>query len=339
MANNAFTRMGESVLVQGGNTNFRSDSSQSNRNIYPAIVRIINDLANQNRIKAEIVSIDNQGNVQPGKDKDTPVDKLPVCIPFETEILHVRPQIGEMVWVITENPNDLTSVRYWKGPVFTSQLNLPFQTYSDAFSIYNTNTFGSVTNTPNQTQQNPQVIALLPQPSEIALQGRNDANITLRPREIVIRAGSFIKGTTNPNTTHPCEIHLNQFDDIPNSTGLNIMDKLLSNKFVPFSQQNIIATNINLISTEGKNRTFSQNTPEATTNPRLLDLGALAQQLHPLVYGDELIKILSYMLQYMANHIHTPQSPPLPNPTSELLDPYLNGTKLQDLISNFVRTN
>lgn len=341
MGKNSFTNLGETLLSLGGQDNFRSDNNQSNKIIYHAVVRVVDDIGGQNRIRAEFVSLDDKGNIKPGKDKDTPVDKLPICIPLLPETFHLRPKVGECVLIITENPSDLSSVRYWIGPLFTSQLKLPFQSYQDTVSsIYNSSTFAGNSNTPTSNQQKgARTSTVLPQDSEVALQGREDANITFRPREVVIRAGSFKKNSLEVNTEHPCEIQLKQFDDNPSQTGIKLVDKLIGSNFKPFSQQNIIATNINLISTEGKNRTFDSKNPEATTNPRLSDFGENAQKLHPLVFGDELIVLLRLILTYLITHIHTPQNPALPTPISDQLAPYISGDKLQGLVSNNVRTN
>src|ERR1035437_7764523 len=124
MGKNSFTSMGESLLGNSGQHSSNGDASFGQRIIYPAIVRNVNDAAGYNRLQAEIVSLDEKGVVSPGKDKDTPVGKLPICIPIMSEIFHARPQIGECVLVICENPNDMSSVRYWIGPVLTNQIKL-----------------------------------------------------------------------------------------------------------------------------------------------------------------------------------------------------------------------
>lgn len=345
MAKNSFTSLVESAMSIGGQDNHRSDASGGLRIIYTAVVRDNTDYAGLNRLKAEIVTLDDDGAIMPGKDKDTPLDKLPICIPLVPEFVHMRPQIDEAVLIICENPSDLSSPRYWIGPVISQQVKLPYQSYADAYEIFNLNTYAQRNTTSNPTTNNLNKAAVYyPQPSEIAFQGRQDADITFSPRAVLIRAGRFQKGTTELNTTSPCSIEIKQVDTpLPNSNNVQLFTKLSSsqNDFVPFSQTNYVSTNINFYSPEGKFRKADAgNTDDSIEkSDRLKDFGDLASTLHPAVLGDELIILLKLILQYLVNHIHTPQVAALKNSTSDKLDPYINGDKLQDLLSNVIRIN
>lgn len=346
MGKNSFTSMSESLLTSIGQDNHRGDASSILKIINTAIVRDNTDYAGFNRLKAEIVTLDENGNIKPGKDKDTPLDKLPICIPLIPEFMHVRPQIGEAVLIISENPLDLSSPRFWIGPIISQQTKLPYQSYSDSAEIFKINTYSQQNTTSNPTTNNLNKAGVYyPQPSEIAFQGRQDADITFFPRGVLIRAGRFKKGTTELNTTSPCSIEIKQVDaPITNPNNIQIFSKLQSNgtPFVPFSQTNYVSTNINFYSPEGKFRKADDGSADADgveKSDRLKDFGDLASRLHPVVFGDELIVLLKLILKYLVTHIHTPQQPALKNQTSEDLDPYLNGTKLQDMISNVIRVN
>ena len=343
MGKNPFTSMSEALLSSSGQDNFRGDSSSTLRIVYTAIVRDNEDYAGFNRIKAEIVTIDEKGIIKPGKDKDTPLNKLPICIPLVPEFVHVRPQIGEDVLIISENPLDLSSPRYWIGPVISQQTKLPYQSYSDAIEIFKINTYAQKNTTSNPTTNNLNKAGVYyPQPSEIAFQGRQDADITLFPRGALIRAGRFKKGTTDLNTISPCSIEIKQVDtEITNPNDIQLFNRLnTTSTFKSFSQINSLSTNINIYSPEGKFRKADKGTGDGVElSDRLKDFGNLASTLHPSVFGDELIILLKLILKYLVTHIHTPQSQPLKNATSEQLDPYLNGNKLQDLMSNVVRIN
>lgn len=338
---NSFTSMSENLLQQGGQGFSRSVGTQNSRIIYPAIVRSIDDNANQNRIQAEIVNLDVGGRIIPGKDRDIPLSNLPICLPWESEFLHVRPKVGECVWVIAENPTDLTSPRFWKGPVITSSIKLPFQAYEESVNIFNVTSYnkGGIYGAPTLQTQIKQA-TVLPSQSEIALQGREDADVVLRPREIEIRVGKFkINSVSELNTETPCRIQLKQYDTNPNTTGIRNVDNTLNENFLPYSQLNIQATNINFISNEGKFREYNAKTAENNYNPRLKDYGTQAPRLHPVVFGDELMDLLKILIQFLLNHIHTPQNPPLTNNLSEQLEQYINSGKMQDLVSNHIRVN
>jgi hypothetical protein len=337
---NTFSNLAENFLSSKGQDLFRTQPIQSSRLIYSAIVRSVDDQAFQNRIQAEIVGIDVNGQVIPGKDRDIPLEKLPICLPFGSEFLHVRPKVGEMVWVISENPTDITSPRFWFGPVITNQIKLPFQAYEESVNIYNNSSFQKKEIHDGATLQNQlkQRVVLASQ-NEIALQGRDDSDIVLRPREVELRAGRFKNNSVvEINTDNPCRIQLKQFDTNPNQTGIKSIDINLANKFIPFSQININATNINLISNEGKFKKIGEKNQE-NNNQRLKDFGEVALKLHPVAFADELIVLLKLMLQYMFTHIHTPQNPALPNNISAQLEHYLNSGKLNDIASDNIRVN
>ncbi len=209
----------------------------------------------------------------------------------------------------------------------------------ESIPIFNSGSFNTSNTFSGPTLQGQiKQASVLPTQSEIALQGREDADVVLRPREVEMRAGKFkLNSTSELNNDTPCRLQLKQIDYNPYTTGIRSADQKLSETFVPYSQINIEASNINLISNEGKFREFNNNTEENKSNPRLKDYGDIACKLHPAVFGDELIVILKLILQYLLTHIHTPQSPPLTNNISTQLEPYLNSGKMNDLISNVVR--
>lgn len=342
MGKNSFTSMAESLLSREGQDNFRGDTSSNFRIIYSAVVRDTDDYAGFNRLKAEIVTLDENGNIKPGKDRDTPLEKLPICIPLMPEFVHVRPQVGETVLIISENPQDLSSPRYWIGPVISQQTKLQYQSYTDVAELFQINNFSQKNTTSNPTTNNLNKASVYyPQPNEIAFQGRQDADITFSPRNVLIRAGRFNKGTTELNTTTICQLEIKQVDaEIKNPNSIKIFDRLTSSgsTFRPYSQTNLQSTNINIYSLEGKFRkSDSDNSVEVSD--RLKDFGDVANSLHPVAFADELAILLKLILKYLVTHIHTPQNPALPNSTSEKLDAYLNGNKLQDIMSNVVRVN
>lgn len=338
---NVFTNFSASILSQKGqDTSFIQNNESDKKIFYPAVVVSIDDKAGLNRIKAKIVEISNNGEIIPGKDRNTADNDLPICIPLQTEFLHARPQVGECVIIMAENPSELSSVRFWIGPLISSQLKLLYESFQESKqSFYNKDSFNTLSNIngPNLQNQAKQSV-ILPAHSDIALQGREDADVVLKSREVLIRAGNFApKSTTEINEDRPCRIQLKQVDYSPYTVGIKTADQKSTEEFKPYSQLNILATNINFISNEGKFREFDNNTEESKTNLRLKDFGDIATTLHPAVFGDELITLLRLILQYLLTHIHTPQNPPLTNNISSQLEPYLNSGKINDLISNVVR--
>jgi hypothetical protein len=304
-----------------------SEGNQSIRNAYPAMVVSVDDPAEQNRIVARIVKLDDNDQIIGGRDRDVPDKQLPFCNPLVPEFVHVRPLVGEMVIVILENPSDNSAPRYWMGPVITSKLKLKYQSYADAESMFAYTDFFSDTKLNNKGASS----LAIPRQADIALQGRDDADIILRPREVYISAGKFVENSFSINEISPCNIQLKQFDNIPlNEDG---------DETVTFSQQNFQSNNINLYSPFGKFREPERGKEIESTNTELEYLGGLANSLHPAVFGDELIVLLDLLVRVTLNHIHTPHVKLVETDDSNALSEYTLEGKLQDMISKFIRIN
>lgn len=309
-----------SLLQSSGQGNFYSDGNKSIRGIYPAIVVSTDDPLSQNRIKARIVSLDNNGQIVGGKDRDVPNENLVYCIPLLPEFFHVRPLVDEMVFIILENPSDNSAPRYWIGPIISSQIKLKYQSYQEAVKIFDVSSF----NVNLALNNNFKADAVLPQQSDVAVQGRDDADLILKQREAFLSAGKFVPNTIDINTVSPSNIQLKQFDN-------------QSGNLKTFSQANIQSTNLNLYSPIGKFR--AKDLEKFETNEFLKSFGDLANTLHPAVFGDELIKLLDIIIRVLLTHIHTSQNPLLPTPDSQTLQSYSVEGNLQNIISNVVRIN
>jgi hypothetical protein len=218
--------LAKSGLQQSGTSDYGSNM-QNNRGIYPAIVVPYgtNDITEQNRIRVRIVSLDENGNIEgkkstgdenynnySGKDRGMKDEELVLCVPLIPEFFHARPQVGEMVYVIIENPTDNSSVRYWIGPIISSKLKLNFQTYEDAVKIFNKTDFISNRKIDSSLDLN----YLFPSNTDIAVQGRNDADLMLKNRELLLIAGKFDSDNFAPNTVTPSFLQLKQISQINN---------------------------------------------------------------------------------------------------------------------------
>lgn len=342
MGKNVFTNLSESLMTNNGQAFHRLPSNPSQRLIYPAIVREVNDNAGYNRIKAEIVNINSEGFTYAGKDKDSTLDQIPLCVPLLPEILHVRPKVGECVLVLLENPSDPTSARYYIGPLITQQTKLERENFESTQPIYNKSSLnGRQIGGAPSTSVNNDAGTLFAKQDEIALQGRQNSDVVLGNNSVKIRAGIF-KNLVDfkENTDYPCNIELKIVDKPISTTGVRAADTELNLSFEIFSQQNLRATNINLISPEGKFRKKSAANDEIKYNPRLNDFGEEAKTLHPAVLGDELVEILTNIINYLFSHIHIPQAQPLANNYAYNIQKYRDKTYLSaKILSNNIRLN
>lgn len=342
MGKNILTNLPESLMTNNGQAFHRLAANPSQRLIYPAIVREVIDNAGYNRIKAEIVNINAEGKIYSGRDKDSSLDQMPLCVPILPEFMHVRPKVGECVLIFLENPSDPTSARYYIGPLITQQTKLENQSFQASQAIYNKASLkGKQIGGGPSTRNDNDAGRLFAKQEEIAFQGRQNSDVVLGNNYIKIRTGIFQNLTEfKENTDFPCQIELKIVDKPISSSGVRLADSQINSSFEPFSQQNIRASNINLISPEGKFRKVSEASSELKYNPRLNDFGEEAKTLHPAVLGDELVIILYDMINFMFSHVHPPQSPALPNNFAFNLERYRNKIALSaKILSNHIRLN
>ena len=303
----------------GGGTS--SEGNPSSRLVYPAIVINDEDPLGMKRVIARIISLDETGRNNGGRDRDTPDDKLPFCVPMMPNHIHIMPLEGEMVYVILENPSDNSAPRYYMGCQINSQFKLKFQSYVEANEVFKYTDFNL-----NQNKSgNEEAATIFPKVGDIALQGRTDADLILRPREVFLVAGKFDKGTLKVNKESPSNFQLIQKE--------NDDEELIAS----YSQANLVSTNINLFSPRGKFR--DAGIAEFEKNEDIKSFVEIADTLHPAVFGDELVKLLDLIVKVMLNHIHTPQMPLVPFPESEELSSYTVEGELQNIISNHIRIN
>lgn len=314
----------------GGQSSFSSNANQSSKIIYLGLVKDNSDFSNMGRIRAEIIDFDNNtGEVRPGKDKNDVEYKF--AFPLIPNFLNVMPRIGELVYIFLENPSDQSSNRFYVGPI--RSVNLPVSQFEDASSandLFNEKSYFGKSNflLPSNDSS-------LINKDDIYIKGKNDSDLILKSREVLVRAGSLQPNLFEENTQTPCYIQLVQRNEGDLSA---------------FSQANIVGSNINLISSDSitkRKRALDENgnlidssNVEVRTNPRLNEYGELAKELHPLVLGDELIKVLKVLIRFCLNHKHTPQETPY-SPTEEIgiLNDFLADENIEFILSKSVRTS
>jgi len=332
-------------LNQRGEGGIGSESNPGDRIVFPAIVvpNGNNDPSGQNRIRARIVAVNEEGRIigkksdneenynnYAGKDKGRSDDELPLAMPLMPDFLYLRPLVGEMVYIILENPKDDSSARFWIGPIInSSEGKLKFQAYEDALRVFDYTDFF-----PNKrTTDKLKASGILPEPSDVALQGRDDSDLILRPREVFLTAGKFNPNSSTLNTKSPANLQIKQFEKFEGK-GLTTSNEGLLEQY---SQANLISTNINFHSSRGKYR--GEDSAKFEKNEDLKSFGELANALHPAIFGDESIKLFDLIIRVLLNHIHTPQKPLLDLPESLELRKYTVEGNLQNLISNHIRIN
>lgn len=332
------TDLSDSLNLMRGQSSIFGGGGGSDKIIYLARVTDNSDAKNSGRIKAEIVSFnDKNGQEQSGKDRfDT---EAKIAYPLFPQFVNIIPRPDELVYIFIENPKDQSSRRFYVGPIRSqNKPDSEFESTSLSNEIFEELTYNgksgsepsafSSENTANQ--------------DIVYIKGKRDADIQLKPREVLVRAGSYESNSSIKNTETTSYIQIKQHPDIFDQNNNVITRK--------FSQVNIVGSNINLISsdsTSAQNRALDENgnltqkqNVEINTNGRLNDYGQEAKKLHPLVLGDELVTVLKVLIRFCLNHKHTPQDTAYA-PTEEInkLNEFLADENISVILSKSVRTN
>lgn len=318
-------------ITIAGQSSTSSDATQSSKIIFFGKVKDISDFSNMGRIRVEIIEFDSDGGEEvPGKDKNV-VDYV-LAFPLIPNFINIMPRVDELVYIFMENPLSPISKRFYIGPI--RSVGLPVS-QSEGTSSAN-NLFNEDSYFPGRANfLLPSNDSFIINKDDIYIKSKNDSDVILKSREVLIRAGSLQPNIFEDNIQTQCYIQLIQ----KNEGNINA-----------FSQANIVGSNINLISSDSRtsrNRALDENgnlidssNVEITTNPRLNEYGNLAKELHPLVLGDELVKVLKVLIRFCLNHKHTPQDTAY-SPTEEIgiLNDFLSNENIQFILSKSVRTS
>jgi hypothetical protein len=259
-----------------------------------------------------------------GLDANKTDDELPYCFPLLPNLIHIRPKVGEAVFVLLEKSGSPTGNRLYIGPILS-------QPYFYNQEMYDLTAFNMLLNRKTAPQQNPDCEPLnegtLPDKEDIALIGRENTDIVLKENELKLRCGY----KANPNGPIKQRLYFNKID--PAYIQLKYKKIVDNNNKEINSFVNIVADRINLLSRDSKtffNLTDQKELITDETMEKILD------EAHPLVYGDELISFLKQLVEVFRTHTH-PFSMVAPSFTKN--DKTVLEKNLDTMLSNAVRIN
>ena len=260
-----------------------------------------------------------------GFDADkTSLEELPYCFPLLPKLVHVNPKVGEMVLVILTKNGSPTSNRYYIGPIFS-------QPYFFNQDLYDTTAFNMLLNRKTKPEQNPEMDpdnnGTLPDRDDVALIGRENSDVILKPNELRLRCGY----KENPTAPIKKRLHFNKVD--PAYIQLKYKHIKDNNDRDVNSFVNIVADRINLLSRDSKNLFKLTDQEELITDSELVKI---LETAHPLIYGDELMGFLKKFINLFIRHTHpySMMPPSLAAPDTETLS-----TNLDNMLSKAVRIN
>lgn len=254
--------------------------TETNRVLYLGVVVSSTDSSDANRIKVRIKGVD---------DHIANTSELAYAFPLIQKFVHVVPRVGETVWILTPDLNNLFMDRLYIGPIISQPQNLEKDPHVASSTAGLSGGFSKLKPAPSTIPENDGVY---PKTNEIAIQGRKNTDIIFKDSEILIRAGKF-------------EVN-NKVGDIPkfnkkNPSYIQIKQNV-SYKDKNVSVTNMVGDKINLLTHENGSPRFQLNDQKDMISPE--EMVKILDKAHPMVFGDMLIEYLELFKDAVMNHVH-----------------------------------
>lgn len=258
------------------------------------------------------------------EDNHLKLSELPFCYPLMPKHFHINPKVGEFVLIITSRLGVTQERRWFIGPIISQQYALNEDSFLSAHSILDD---GRIVKPLPRPDLNPDNEGSYPDREDIAIQGRQNADLILKDNEVRLRCGFKREPNGNPQNT----LLFNRED----LSYIQMKYKKLKdhNKNDFASSINIVADRINLLSHDSKTPFTLNDRKSLITDEELVKI---LEKAHPLPYGDELIEFLKRLIEVIRTHTHPFAMDP-PCFTTPQID-VLN-TNLDEMLSNSVRIN
>lgn len=253
------------------------------------------------------------------------IDDLPYCFPLLPKLIHINPKVGECVMVILTDIDSPKGNRLFIGPVISQQYGLNYEPFRfQSRALLNGNNYAKPLPDPIMNADND---GSYPDREDIALQGRQNADVILKNNEVRIRCGFKRWPNGKPEDTL-----------LFNRDNLSYIQmkykKMQDEKNKEYSSCiNLVADKINLLSHNSKT-VFNLNNPkDLITDDEQLNI---EKNAHPMIYGDELIDFLKKLIEVIKTHTHSfPMDPPCFNePKTKVLN-----TDLDTMLSKSIKFN
>jgi hypothetical protein len=284
-------------LGKGARTNV-SELAQSNAGKVVYFGRVIesDDSEAAGRVKVRIQNLDNQKLD----------DDIPYCWPFLPLYINIQPKVEETVKVIVYNTENKESYREYIGPVIPQigEKLKGARNFDEAKAGREGSLFPflkSIKKIPTAKD------GLYPEYDQIAIQGRDNADLVFKPSEVLIRAAKFLPNEPNiKNEKNPAYIQIKtlnpgQYNEDPNIKSVkNPNQRLFLNKEKNAETRTDIKMLSNKIYLVGRDSESSIVKPFLTEEEEV----NIEKDLHPIVYGDILKDFITKLFNWAKGHQH-----------------------------------
>lgn len=233
-------------------------------------------------------------------DKDLVDSELTNCFPLMPSHLNVVPKVGEGVFIFTFDDGTKYGDRFYMGPIISSPLNLKKDDLSKS-GLAGLSVSPVTANVNIDTL--PDTKGVFPNLADIALQGRDNADLILKENELFLRAGQHnLNNNLVFNKNNPAYIQLKFNAKLKKSESSSGKFGNNTSKAEFGSVANIVANKINLLTHKDGSPRFTITDQDGYINEE--ELLKILDEAHPLVFGDTLLEYLKKLELALANHVH-----------------------------------
>ena len=227
----------------------------------------------------------------------TSVSEIAYAYPFLPKMIHVKPKVGEAVYVFTAVANNGYTQRFYIGPIISQQSHMNYDSFNyDATSINE----GSLMSPDESPEMNPESNGAYPKDEDISIEGRKNAGVQITDNDVRVKAGVKVV-----NQVDDRDIHFNKKN--PGYVLVRYYDneQTTGNGEQYQSVATVVADKINLINSEEFKTTDAEELISETEMKKIID------KAHKLPYGDVLIEFLDLFRKALLTHVHPyPTLPP-----------------------------
>jgi hypothetical protein len=296
-------------IINGGSSGYDKSASKKQVILIGKVIDV-DDPSRANRIRVEILGPDTIPLSNPAKDWSK--EDMQVCFPFLPLHINIVPKKNELVKVIFFDIENRQFVREYIGPIVPQLGKSLIESYGledarkgrpDWHLGYDRSINNIIT-----------AKGVYPEKDEIAIQGRDNADIIFKPSEVLIRAAKFLPNEpTKLNKINPGYIQIKTV--VPGKFETSLDSKTTSDsKFKKqLETENLkkTRTDINLVSNKiyliGRDDNSSVIKPYFSEEEEI----DIEDKLHPIVYGDILNNFIELLYNWINNHVHPyPGTPP-----------------------------
>ena len=247
--------------------------------------------------------------------------KLPYAFPLLPKMLHVKPKVGEAVFVFLTEEDNSMSQRYYIGPVISQDHRIFKDNYLYATSFMRGTAFEPDIAPRTKKEFN----GILPNDDDIVIRGRKNADIQITNDDVRIKSGVKVVSPNNDydmhfNTQDPAYIKVKYHPGgliqqkksdgttVTNQNGYLQLQNNESQKLLKKGEEEVMSTvtlvadKINLLQNHSKEKEFTTtDTIDLITDD---ELKRALNEAYKLPYGEKLVEILSIFIDAFVKHTH-----------------------------------